>query len=176
MLKRILLAACAAFLGCPAVAAPVPVDGCAKLARIVYDEVQSNALNGTGRAGPWVIDYEGGDVEFCATASKTVSRAFTSAMASAGYSVTWDDDRLHPGDYCAGHYLSQCYPDRYPDPGQTFSPFVSQSWAVVSRAVMGAMYNPYSSNEVRFRGDELRLRIGLGLRTVSRAGQTLPSH
>ena len=148
---------------------PVAVDGCAKLARVVYSEVASAAHYGPSRSGPWTIDIGQGDLEVCEHAAKTVTRAFTSAMLSAGVTVSWGPDRNRNGDYCWSGFISQCYPDRdrLANASATLdSGFVSRTWAVVSQAVMREMYNPYSSDEVRFRDDDLKLRLGLALRSV----------
>lgn len=148
---------------------PIPIDGCAKLARVIYSEVSSAALYGTSRAGPWTISLGEGDLIVCDHAAKTVSRAFTSAMRSAGNDVTWGRHDTSNGDFCWSGFLSQCYPDRsrlsYSSTGFN-EDFVAKSWSAVSRAVMREMYNPFSSDEVRFRDSDLKLRIGLSLRSI----------
>ena len=148
---------------------PVAVDGCAKLARIVYAEVATAAHYGPSRSGPWLIDIGQGDLEICEHTAKTVTRAFTSAMQSAGVDVSWGVDRGRNGDFCWSGFISQCYPDRdrlaYSSVA-TDSQFVGSAWAVVSQTVMREMYNPFSSDEVRFRDDDLKLRLGLALRSV----------
>lgn len=152
----------------------VSVDGCAKLARVIYAEVSAATIYGPGRSGPWLIDLGQGDISVCTHAAKTVSQAFTSAMLSAGLSVSWQqddrDDIPDRGHYCLSAFLSQCYPDRYPltsIASSADSMLVQKSWAVVSQAVMREMYNPISSDEVRFRDSDLKLRIGLSLRSVN---------
>jgi hypothetical protein len=40
------------------------------------------------------------------------------------------------------------------------------SWTIVSEAVMSDMYNPFSSDIVSFRYDDLKLRLGLSLRSI----------
>ena len=152
---------------------PIAVDGCAKLARIVYSEVSSAAVYGPGRSGPWLIEQGSGDISICRHAAKTVSRAFTSAMMSAGLDVNWrrDWDYGVPdlGDYCLSGFLSQCYPERVPLSGTASTingALVHNSWAVVSQTVLREMYNPISSDEVRFRDSDLRLRLGLSLRSM----------
>jgi hypothetical protein len=150
---------------------PISVDGCAKLARVIYDEVSSAALYGPGNSGPWLIDIGQGDISICTHTAKTVSRAFSSAMMSAGITVNWQRYGRDPGDFCLSAFLSQCYPIRYPLESSSIgvsSVLVSQSWTIVSRAVMQEMYNPISSDEVRFRDDDLKLRLGLSLRSVNR--------
>lgn len=147
----------------------ITVDGCAELARVVYSEVSGAALYGPGKSGPWVIDSGQGDVSVCSHTAKTVSRAFTSAMTSAGFPVVWFEG-FDPGDYCLSHYLSECYPNRFPIDGSGFDAntlFVQKSWSVVSQSVMRHMHNPFSSDEIRFRNNDLKLRLGLSLRTVS---------
>jgi hypothetical protein len=152
---------------------PVAVDGCAKLARVIYAEVSSAAVYGPSRSGPWLIDQGRGDISVCTHAAKTVSQAFTSAMLSAGFDVNWrrdwDDGIRDRGDYCLSAFLSQCYPDRYPMTSIASSfdaSLVQKRWAVVSQIVMREMYNPISSDEVHFRDSDLKLRLGLSLRSM----------
>jgi hypothetical protein len=154
--------------------APVAVDGCAKLARVIYTEVSAAAIYGFNKSGPWSINLGQGDVSVCKHTARTVSRAFTSAMLSGGINVSWPRDDSHPGDFCWSGFLSQCYPDRYPMADAmlgTDAAFVQQSWSVVSQSVMREMYNPYSSDEVRFRDDDLKLRLGLSLRSVGKTAE-----
>ena len=152
---------------------PIAVDGCAELARVIYAEVSAAAVYGTSKSGPWTISLGQGDVSVCKHTAKTVSRAFSSAMLSAGIGVSWPSDDTDPGDYCLSHYLSQCYPDRdrvsYSMNGADAA-FVQKSWSVVSQSVMREMYNPFSSDEVRFHDDDLKLRLGLSLRSIGVAG------
>ena len=152
---------------------PVAVDGCALLARIVYSEVSSAAVYGPGRSGPWLIEQVPGDISICKHAAKTVSQAFTSAMMTTGLDVNWrrgwDDGVPDPGDYCLSGFLSQCYPEREPlssIASGTDATLVHKRWAVVAQTVMRKMYNPISSDEVRFSESDLRLRLGLSLRSM----------
>ncbi len=153
---------------------PVTVDGCAKLARVIYAEVSAAALYGPKRSGPWTINMGQGELAICKHAARTVSRAYTSAMLGAGIQVSWGPDDNRNGDYCWGGFISQCYPGRdrlgYSANG-TDSMFVAKTWAVVSQSVMREMYNPFSSDEVRFRDDDLKLRLGLSLRSVGMSGE-----
>lgn len=153
---------------------PITVDGCAKLARVIYSEVFSAAVYGPSKSGPWLIDQGQSDISVCSHTAKTVSRAFTSAMQSAGFGVNWrrdrDDRNRDLGDYCLSGFLSQCYPDRYPMTSIASSldaSLVQKSWAAVSQTVMREMYNPISSDEVRFRDTDLKLRLGLSLRSLN---------
>ena len=145
----------------------IRINGCAELARVVYDEVQSNALYGPGQSGPWYISAGEGAIHECRTTSETVSRAFTHAMQSAGYTVSWRGAKPDAGNYCYSHYISQCDPygggflPTDPVPGLTH-----KAWFVVSQSVMREMANPHSSDVVRFRSNDLRLRIGLALRGI----------
>jgi hypothetical protein len=150
----------------------VSVDGCALLARAVYEEVSVAAKSAPHRAGPWVINPRFENIAVCETATRTVSKAFKLAMASAGINVIWGASGIDPGDICQSAFLSQCYPNRYPlgnTSGDPDAVFVQSSWELVSRSVMRAMANPYSSDEVKFRPSELKLRIGLALRSVETA-------
>ena len=47
---------------------------------------------------------------------------------------------------------------------------VESSWVVVSKATMDDMYNPLSSDIVSFRADDLKLRLGLSLRSIGARG------
>ncbi len=149
----------------------VTADGCAELARAVYDEVAAAAVAGPQRSGPWVIGRHFQGVSVCRSATKTVSGAFRLAMASVGVEVRWSDEPMDPGDYCLSGFLAQCYPRRVTMTSGSSNPnalMVHQAWSVVSQAVMRTMANPYSSNEVRFDPDQLRLQLGLVLRTIER--------
>jgi hypothetical protein len=115
------------------------------------------------------VDSGQGDISVCSHTAKTVSRAFTSAMSSAGYPVVWYDGLGDHGDFCLSLRLSECYPNRYPLDSIGFgasASFVQQSWSIVSQSVMQHMHNPFSSDEIQFRDNDLKLRLGLSLRTV----------
>lgn len=151
---------------------PIEVDGCARLARVIHSEVAAAVIYGPGKSGPWLIELGQGDISICTHTTRTVSRAFTSAMQSAGVSVSWHADKFEtkslPIDYCLNAFLSQCSPDRSPPDivGGSHPDFVQTRWAVVAKAVMQEMYNPFTSDEVRFRDNDLKLRIGLSLRSI----------
>ncbi len=148
---------------------PVEIDGCALLARIVHDEVGSAALYGPGNGGPWRLDPALDRPHECGTVTRTVSRAYTSAMTSAGYDVRWHDGKDRSGDHCFSMHLPQCYPNRDGsdfDTTASSTDFVQQTWSVVSQTVMRHMANPHSSDVIRFNGASLRLRLGLSLRTI----------
>ena len=167
MLRKTMALVCLLVSG-TATAEAIKIDGCAELARIVYDEVQSSVLHGPAGAGPWYINPGQGEIHVCRTAARTVSRAFTLAAQSAGLTVDWDE-RRGGGRYCLSGFLSQCYPGTRSLSGSVggYSP-LGPIWLRVSQAVMSEMYNPYSSDEVRFRTDDLRLRLGLSLRSIPR--------
>ena len=151
----------------PARADVIKADGCAELARVVYDEVQSSALYGPGKSGPWTISPAQGDIRECSSVVETVSRAFASAMSSAGHGFRWITPLPGNGDICLSHKLSECYPELYPQLGSG-SGLILNSWSVVSGSVMRQMHNPHSSDTIRFRSDDLRLQMGLGLRSIGR--------
>lgn len=150
----------------------VTADGCAELARAVYDEVAAAAISGPQRSGPWVIGQPFRSASVCASTTKTVSRAFRLAMSSAGVDVRWSDEPMDPGDYCLSGFLAQCYPRGVVMTSGSIEPnalIVHEAWSAVSQTVMRTMANPYSSNEVRFDPDHLRLQLGLALRTIERS-------
>jgi len=152
----------------------VTVDGCAMLARAIYSEVSSSANYGPANAGPWLIDQGRSDILVCEHVAKTVSRAFTAAMLSAGIDVSWRRDRsgrtAGRDHYCRSAFLSQCDPDGSgPSSGSgsdAEDSVVRKTWAIVAKAVMREMYNPISSDEVNFRSNDLKLRLGLSLRSI----------
>jgi hypothetical protein len=161
---------------------PVAVDGCAKLARVIHSEVAAAATYGPGKSGPWLIDPGKGDISICTHTARTVSRAFTAAMKSAGVAVKWHVNDAWanplPSDYCLNAFLAQCFPARGPVDvvDRSDRDFVQRSWALVAKAVMREMYNPVSSDEVRFRDNDLKLRIGLSLRSIDATSpRRLPS-
>ena len=140
------------------------------LARAVYSEVSDAALYGPGGSGPWHLAPRSVDVLECRSTARTVSRAFSSALRSAGYIVDWGESGDSRGDYCLSAFLSQCYPNR--DIGtevmsRADTNFVRSAWNVVSHSVMREMANPFSSDEVRFNSDRLKLRLGLSLRSIA---------
>ncbi len=167
MRKRIQMAALSLLVAGGVQAEATKTDGCAELARVVYDEVQASALSGPGRFGPLYIGPERGEIHVCRTVSRTVSRAFTQAMASAGQQVRWPSVTAKAEHWCLSAFISQCQPDGGGFPRRTTgSGPVDSSWKTVSNVVMQHMFNPRSSDEVRFRRDELRLRLGLALRNA----------
>ena len=147
----------------------IEMDGCAVLARAVFEEVSAAALYGPGQSGPWLINPRQADISICRTTARTVTRSFTSALRSAGIEVYWNEDPDPRGDYCFSGFISQCYPNRDPLSSVASSEdtaFVRKSWAVVSQSVMRAMSDPLGSDEVRFNDDDLKLRMGLSLRSI----------
>ena len=148
----------------------VAVDGCAMLARTIYTEVSASAIYGPANAGPWLIDQGRGDILVCEHVAKTVSRAFTAAMLSAGIDVNWRRGKNTGRDrYCRSAFLSQCNPDNYRTSAKVSSAdesVVQKTWAIVAQSVMREMYNPISSDEVYFRSNDLKLRLGLSLRSI----------
>lgn len=146
---------------------PVSIDGCAQLARIIHAEVSSAMRNGPERAGPWVIESGTAEPSTCATAATTSSRAFAAAMRSAGILVEWSEG----AEVCPRAFISQCRPHRRIEPGafpQVYPDVVASAWDIVARSVMENMFNRHSSDEVRFAENDLRLQIGLRLRTLAR--------
>lgn len=160
---------------CPAAASrdEYSIDSCAVLARIIYTEVQSAARFGPGSAGPWRIQGGEGDIEVCEHAAKTVSRAFTSAWLNAGVTVRWNHGEDYAKTFCRGEFLSRCDPEFEPVDATTLvmaSKKVESSWTIVAQTVMDDMYNPFSSDIVSFRADDLKLRLGLLLRSIGALG------
>ena len=146
---------------------PVSIDGCAQLARIIYVEVAAALRDGPRRSGPWIIEAQSAEPSTCSTAAATSSRAFAAAMRSAGILVEWSKGL----EVCPRAFIAQCRPQRQavPDPmPRAYPDVVTSAWNIVSRAIMENMFNRHSSDEVRFAESDLRLQIGLRLRTMTR--------
>lgn len=107
-------------------------DGCAELARLVHAEVTSSAWDTPDVISPELDDA---NINICIQTTRTVSKAFASAMTSIGTPVRWGNPGIEPGDVCLSVYLDQCYPDRTRVGGST------TTWNVVSKTVRQAM--PY---------------------------------
>ncbi|MDH3615365.1 MAG: hypothetical protein OEQ90_02735 [Gammaproteobacteria bacterium] len=136
------------------------VDGCAVLAQLVYAEVTAAAWRSPSGIRP-LIDLPGETkVTICNRTTRTVSKAFASAMTSVGAEVRWgypSDDR---GDYCLSGFLDQCYPDR------NRLGLSVNAWSAVSKTVQRAMPQGVASDQSLFGEDVMRLalRSALGRR------------
>lgn len=110
-------------------------DGCAELARLVHAEVTSNAWDTPDVITPMLDDAGDANFSICIQTTRTVSKAFASAMTSIGTPVRWGYPGIEPGDVCLSVYLDQCYPNRNRLGGTT------RFWSAVSKTVKQAM--PY---------------------------------
>ena len=132
-------------------------EGCAVLAEIVYSEVTAAIWRGPHALGAVTDERTDHGIAVCAQTSRTVSKAFSTAMVSVGADIRWEDAPPHPGDFCLSVFLEQCYPDRYP----LGSPV--GSWSAVSATVQRAMPLGVASDQSVFSQSALRLALRAAL-------------
>lgn len=131
----------------------IGVDGCAVLADLVHTELTAAAWYGPGDFGAWP-GYPGEtEMTICNQTARTVSKAFTSAMASIGAEIRWGDSSINPGDVCQSGFLEQCYPERYPKDGS------NATWATLSKIVQRAMPFGTASDRATFSPGAMRLAL-----------------
>ncbi len=111
----------------------IGVDGCAVLAQLVYAEVTAAAWYRSSSHRPWMSKPRATEITVCNQTTRTVSKAFTSAMTSVGAEVRWGYPSDDPGDYCWSGFLDQCYPDR------SRLGASANTWSAVSRTILRAM-------------------------------------
>ena len=111
-------------------------DGCAILAGAVHQQLTASARPAYDKRVP----HAGGtDVVICNQTARTVSAAFTKAMATMNVYVSWRDPRDVRGDFCLSANLSQCYPHRSPYIPIADIPelaFVYASWSAVQATTL----------------------------------------
>lgn len=119
------------------------VDGCAVLAQVIFTEVTSSAWYGSDGFSPVSGRPTETRVTVCADTARTVTAAFSSAMATIGSQVHWgySDDEM--GDRCLSGFLHQCYPERYPPGG-------GAAWRALSKTVEQAMPRGVASDQSVF--------------------------
>ncbi|MGB5739223.1 MAG: hypothetical protein WBM54_07735 [Woeseia sp.] len=134
---------------------------CQQLASVIEQSVSRTLQAGRGTHDFHDV-YAGasaGDLQGCATATATVSRAFANAMRGMGVELLWGNGRtLDPGDYCLSHYLDQCYPRRSGlDLGYALSndTVIAAAWATVTANVRQAMPFGVQSDIVYFDSTQL---------------------
>ena len=136
----------------------IGVDGCAILASVVYTEVTQARL-GYSSAPRADLFYAGRDeVTLCNQSTRSVTRAFSSALRGMNIYVTWGFHTGYSGDYCLSHFLSQCYPrgnPAMPDLSKSEQSFVMQSWRAVHDSVQPRMAHYPGSDVVRFEAADL---------------------
>ena len=135
-------------------------DGCTVLADIIYSEVTEAIWRGPQALGSVSDERASHGIAVCAETSRTVSKAFSTAMISVGADIRWDDAPPHPGDFCLSVFLEQCYPDRYP----LQSPV--SSWSAVSDTVQRAMPLGVASDQSVFSEGALRRALRTELRRL----------
>ena len=133
-------------------------DGCTVLADVIISEVTAAIWRGPHALGSVADERASHGIAVCTQTSRTVSKAFSTAMISIGADFRWEDAPPHPGDYCLSGFLEQCYPDRYP----LQSPV--SSWIAVSATVQRAMPLGVASDQSVFSQGALRLALRSALR------------
>ncbi len=140
----------------PAVGA---ADGCRILAELVYAQVVGSGLSGPGRFAVAPEPLGRDEMTVCHETTRVTSEAFTAALAQMNIYATWSRYPGGSGDYCASHYLSQCYPDR--DPLDTFatmaeSVFLHDAWRAVQQTVGQRITSRFAGDTARFNAGEIR--------------------
>jgi len=128
-------------------------DGCAVLADIVHAEVTAAAWYGPGAYATMLEDAGKSQITVCNQTTRTVSKAFASAMTNIGEPVRWGYPGIEPGDVCLSIFLDQCYPDRSRVGGAT------GTWNVVSKTVKQAMPNGVATDQSIFASTTMRLAL-----------------
>ena len=118
-------------------------DGCAVLAKVIFTEVTANAWYGSDGFLPVSGRPTETRVTVCADTARTVTAAFSSAMATIGSQVYWGYSDNEVGDRCLSGFLHQCYPERYPPGG-------AAAWRALSRTVEQAMPRGVASDQSVF--------------------------
>lgn len=113
-------------------------DGCGMLAAVVFQEVAASAWL---EPGSRIVSREDGNTEvtICNQTARTVTGAFTKAMATMNIYIGWNDPRDARGDECLSAFLSQCYPHRNPfvpiTSGSDLA-FIYTSWSAVQATAL----------------------------------------
>jgi hypothetical protein len=153
----------------------VGVDGCAILASVVYTEVTQARLGYSSGPGADLL-YAGQDeITLCNQSTRSVTRAFTSALRHTNIHVTWGFHTGYSGDYCLSHFLSQCYPrgnPAMPSLSKSERSFVIRSWQAVHDSVQYRMAQYPGRDVARFQADELGRSIRRLVHTSSIESQT----
>lgn len=134
-------------------------DGCTILADLVYAQVVGSGLSGPGRFAAVPVTLGRNEMTVCHETTRVTSKAFTAALVQMNIYVRWNDFPGDSGDYCASHYLSQCYPDRVPfDTVATTaeSVFLHDAWRAVQHTVGQRMPSRFVSDTIRFSAGGIR--------------------
>lgn len=137
----------------------IGVDGCAVLAQLVYTEVTAAARYGPDGMRTLVDEANDTGIAVCYQTTRTVSRAFNSAMTSMGSQVRWGYPSINPGDACLSTCLDQCHPD---------SSRLGATWRAVRKTVRQAMTDAVTTDQSIFNSSTMRraLRFALDEQTV----------
>lgn len=129
------------------------VDGCAVLARVVHQEVTAAAWHDRYGHMSWVNSPGETRITICNRTTRTVSKAFSTAMTSIGAEVRWGYPSGDRGDYCLSGFLDQCYPDR-----NRLGLSVG-TWSAISKTVQQAMPRGVASDQSLFSEEAMRLAL-----------------
>jgi hypothetical protein len=129
------------------------VDGCAVLAQLVHAEVTAAAWHDRHEQISWMNTPGEAKITICNRTTRTVSKAFASAMTSVGAEVRWGYPWGDRGDYCLSGLLDQCYPDR-----NRLGLSVG-AWSAISKTVQQAMPRGVASDQSLFSEEAMRLAL-----------------
>ena len=154
----------------------ISADGCAILATTVFEQLTMSAWPSPGDR---VLPPGESEVLICNQTARTVSSAFTMAMATMNVYISWRDPRDIRGDVCLSGDLSQCYPHRNPYVPITDSSelaFVYASWSAVQAATLRYAEAGGHSNTTRFSPALLKneLRRSMAKSSMLRSGYLRP--
>lgn len=140
-------------------------EGCTALGELVATELALSRWFGVGSTALLPSGAGRSDINICYQTARTVTGAFTAALAGMNIEVRWGYYPPHPGDYCMSGDLSQCYPDRYPLSTGTIGGryFVADSWRAVQQTVTARMQLGTASDTSRFSPHGLSTALGRAL-------------
>lgn len=133
-----------------------PADGCAQLADTVFLAVLHEALPGQ------VAIVVGSNAEReCSLTAATVSRAFTSAMARLGASVSWGDENV---GFCTAGDVRLCRPvlaSRGKTSYDGMDRFIDERWHVVQVTVSAQVVQGVDRTRFTVPGLQRTLAVAL---------------
>lgn len=130
----------------------IVADGCALLGELVTNQLTLKRWYGDGGSGLLLSNPGQIDITICNQTARTVTVAFTAALAEMNIGITWDPYRRIPDVPCHSGDISQCHPERYPFPGGAGGDhvFILESWRAVQQAVASNMPFGVASDTARF--------------------------
>jgi hypothetical protein len=133
-----------------------PVDGCAVLNEIVYEEVTASrwGISGADLAHTNMLEPS---IVICTNTTATVSKAFADAMQAVGGELQWQDNFDQREDTCLSGFIEQCRPR-----SGGFSPSL---WQALSATIVRAMPEGPAADRSIFSRESMRMAVRASLRT-----------